>query len=64
MERLILYSDLTMSKTSWTLTIETERLILRPQESGDYENEQWVDHVIYVALPTDLGLVERAIALP
>jgi [ribosomal protein S5]-alanine N-acetyltransferase len=29
-----------------------------------YENEQWVDHVIYVVLPTDLGLVERAIASP
>jgi [ribosomal protein S5]-alanine N-acetyltransferase len=26
-----------------------------------YENEQWVDHVIYVVLPTDLGLVERGI---
>jgi [ribosomal protein S5]-alanine N-acetyltransferase len=26
-----------------------------------YENEQWVDHVIYVALPTDVGLVERGI---
>lgn len=24
-----------------------------------YENQQWVDHLIYVALPTDLGLVER-----
>lgn len=24
-----------------------------------YENEQWVDHLIYVALPTDLGLVEK-----
>ncbi|MCC5639538.1 GNAT family N-acetyltransferase [Nostoc sp. CHAB 5844] len=24
-----------------------------------YENEQWVDHLIYVALPDDLGLVER-----
>jgi [ribosomal protein S5]-alanine N-acetyltransferase len=29
-----------------------------------YENEQWVDHLIYVVLPTDLGLVERAIASP
>jgi [ribosomal protein S5]-alanine N-acetyltransferase len=27
-----------------------------------YENEQWVDHVIYVALPTDLGLAKRAIS--
>lgn len=24
-----------------------------------YENEQWVDHLIYVALPTDLGLIEK-----
>lgn len=24
-----------------------------------YENEQWVDHLIYVALPPDLGLVEK-----
>ena len=24
-----------------------------------YENEQWVDHFIYVALPPDLGLVEK-----
>lgn len=24
-----------------------------------YENEQWVDHLIYVALPSDLGLVEK-----
>jgi RimJ/RimL family protein N-acetyltransferase len=24
-----------------------------------YENEQWVDHFIYVALPSDLGLVEK-----
>ncbi|NER80614.1 MAG: GNAT family N-acetyltransferase [Leptolyngbya sp. SIO1D8] len=24
-----------------------------------YENEQWVDHVIYVALPSDLGLAEK-----
>jgi len=24
-----------------------------------YENEQWVDHVIYVALPTYFGLVEK-----
>ncbi len=24
-----------------------------------YENEQWVDHVIYVVLPSDLGLVEK-----
>jgi [ribosomal protein S5]-alanine N-acetyltransferase len=29
-----------------------------------YENEQWVDHLIYVVLPTDLGLAERAIASP
>ena len=30
-----------------------------------YENGQWVDHLIYVALPTDVGLIERppAIAL-
>jgi ribosomal-protein-alanine N-acetyltransferase len=27
-----------MVKASWTLTIETDRLILRPQESGDYES--------------------------
>ena len=27
-----------MSKTSWALTIETERLILRPQESNDYQS--------------------------
>jgi [ribosomal protein S5]-alanine N-acetyltransferase len=26
-----------------------------------YENKQWVDHVIYIALPTDVGLVERGI---
>lgn len=26
-----------MGETSWTLTIETERLILRPQEAEDYE---------------------------
>lgn len=25
-----------------------------------YENEQWVDHFIYVALPSDLGLVEKS----
>lgn len=25
-----------------------------------YENEQWVDHLIYVALPHDLGLVEKS----
>jgi [ribosomal protein S5]-alanine N-acetyltransferase len=24
-----------------------------------YENEQWVDHFIYVALPSDLGLIEK-----
>jgi [ribosomal protein S5]-alanine N-acetyltransferase len=24
-----------------------------------YENEQWVDHLIYVALPSDLGLAEK-----
>ncbi|MDY7012728.1 MAG: GNAT family protein [Cyanobacteriota bacterium] len=24
-----------------------------------YENEQWVDHLIYVALPSDLDLVEK-----
>jgi [ribosomal protein S5]-alanine N-acetyltransferase len=24
-----------------------------------YENEQWVDHFIYVALPSDLGLMEK-----
>jgi RimJ/RimL family protein N-acetyltransferase len=24
-----------------------------------YETDQWVDHVIYVALPSDLGLVEK-----
>jgi len=24
-----------------------------------YENEQWVDHFIYVAIPSDLGLVEK-----
>lgn len=24
-----------------------------------YENERWVDHLIYVALPADLGLVEQ-----
>ena len=31
-----------------------------------YENKQWVDHVIYVALPADLGLTEQppAIASP
>lgn len=28
-----------------------------------YENEQWVDHLIYVALPYDLGLVERPPAI-
>jgi [ribosomal protein S5]-alanine N-acetyltransferase len=28
-----------------------------------YENEQWVDHLIYVALPPDLGLVERPPAI-
>ncbi|MGB8699027.1 MAG: GNAT family protein [Thermosynechococcaceae cyanobacterium] len=28
-----------------------------------YEQEQWVDHVIYVALPTDLGLVEKPPAI-
>jgi [ribosomal protein S5]-alanine N-acetyltransferase len=27
-----------MTKTAWTLTLETERLILRPQESSDYES--------------------------
>jgi len=25
-----------------------------------YENDKWVDHIIYVALPSDLGLAERA----
>ncbi|MBW4620815.1 MAG: GNAT family N-acetyltransferase [Cyanosarcina radialis HA8281-LM2] len=25
-----------------------------------YENDRWVDHVIYVALPSDLGLEEKA----
>jgi RimJ/RimL family protein N-acetyltransferase len=25
-----------------------------------YENEQWVDHLIYVALPSDFGLSERS----
>jgi RimJ/RimL family protein N-acetyltransferase len=24
-----------------------------------YEDEQWVDHLIYVALPSDLGLAEK-----
>lgn len=24
-----------------------------------YENEQWVDHLIYVALPSDFGLAEK-----
>ncbi len=24
-----------------------------------YENDQWVDHLIYVALPSDLGLIEQ-----
>jgi RimJ/RimL family protein N-acetyltransferase len=24
-----------------------------------YENEQWVDHLIYVALPTDFGLADK-----
>lgn len=28
-----------------------------------YENEQWVDHFIYVALPPDLGLVEKPPAI-
>ncbi len=28
-----------------------------------YENEQWVDHLIYVALPADLGLVEQPPAI-
>ena len=28
-----------------------------------YENDRWVDHVIYVALPPDLGLVERSPAI-
>ncbi|NET34900.1 MAG: GNAT family N-acetyltransferase [Cyanothece sp. SIO1E1] len=28
-----------------------------------YENAQWVDHVIYVALPADLGRVERPPAI-
>ncbi|MEM1238275.1 MAG: GNAT family protein [Cyanobacteria bacterium P01_H01_bin.26] len=28
-----------------------------------YENEQWVDHVIYVALPSDLGLAEKPPAI-
>lgn len=28
-----------------------------------YENEQWVDHFIYVALPSDLGLVEKPPAI-
>lgn len=26
-----------MGETSWTLTINTERLILHPQQPGDYE---------------------------
>jgi [ribosomal protein S5]-alanine N-acetyltransferase len=25
-----------------------------------YENQQWVDHIIYVALPSDFGLLERS----
>jgi [ribosomal protein S5]-alanine N-acetyltransferase len=25
-----------------------------------YENQQWVDHLIYVALPSDFGLVEKS----
>jgi [ribosomal protein S5]-alanine N-acetyltransferase len=28
-----------------------------------YENEQWVDHLIYVALPHDLGLIEKPPAI-
>ena len=28
-----------------------------------YENEQWVDHVIYVALPSDLGLADKPPAI-
>jgi [ribosomal protein S5]-alanine N-acetyltransferase len=28
-----------------------------------YENERWVDHLIYVALPSDFGLVERSPAI-
>jgi RimJ/RimL family protein N-acetyltransferase len=28
-----------------------------------YENEQWVDHLIYVALPPDLGLAEKVPAI-
>ncbi|MES1025588.1 GNAT family protein [Gloeocapsa sp. BRSZ] len=28
-----------------------------------YENEQWVDHLIYVVLPPDLGLAEKPPAL-
>lgn len=28
-----------------------------------YENKQWVDHLIYVALPSDFGLSERAPAI-
>ena len=28
-----------------------------------YENEQWVDHIIYVALPSDLGLAEKPPAI-
>lgn len=28
-----------------------------------YENEQWVDHFIYVAIPSDLGLVEKQPAI-
>ncbi|MGB3693543.1 MAG: GNAT family protein [Spirulinaceae cyanobacterium] len=28
-----------------------------------YENEQWVDHIIYVALPTDLGISEKPPAI-
>ncbi|MGL5806021.1 MAG: hypothetical protein ACRC11_11370 [Xenococcaceae cyanobacterium] len=24
-----------------------------------YENEQWVDHIIYAAIPPDLDLVEH-----
>ncbi|MEO0986356.1 MAG: GNAT family protein [Cyanobacteria bacterium J06639_14] len=28
-----------------------------------YENQQWVDHVIYVVLPPDIGLLERPPAI-
>ncbi|MEM7771466.1 MAG: GNAT family protein, partial [Cyanobacteria bacterium P01_A01_bin.37] len=28
-----------------------------------YEDGQWVDHVIYVAVPTDFGIVEKPPAI-